>query len=46
MTSDPREVWERVASHQRDRWREHVDEHLPSRLLETLGPQPEQDASD
>ena len=41
--TDPREVWERVAAEQRDRWREHVAPHLPERLLEQLtdGPAPE-----
>ena len=31
-----RAVWERVNAVQRERWQEHVDGHLPSRLLETL----------
>ena len=40
MTEDPREVWERVNAAQRDRWREHVRNALPERLLDgvTEGP--------
>ena len=43
MTVDPREVWERANAVQRERWREHVEPHLPERLLEelTAGPAPE-----
>jgi hypothetical protein len=35
---DLRAVWERVQSHQRDRWREHVADALPERLLHADGP--------
>ena len=33
-----REVWERVNAVQRDRWREHVADALPERLLDADGP--------
>ncbi len=35
---DPREVWDRVQAHQRDRWRDHVQDALPERLLDADGP--------
>lgn len=40
----PQEVWEQVAAHQRERWREHVADALPEALLERLetGPEGEQ----
>ncbi len=40
MTSaeELRAVWERVNAVQRDRWRDHVAEALPERLLEADGP--------
>ncbi len=40
MTSaeELRAVWARVNAVQRDRWRDHVAEALPERLLEADGP--------
>lgn len=35
---DPREVWEKVRAHQWERWREHVADALPERLLDADGP--------
>jgi hypothetical protein len=46
VTVDPREVWEQVNAHQRERWREHVDDALPERLLETLADGPEEERAD
>ena len=37
---DLRAVWERVTAHQRDRWREHVQDVLPERLLEQVAEGP------
>ena len=39
-TEDPREVWERVNAHVRERWLEHVQDALPERLIDaaTDGP--------
>ena len=39
MTDEPRDaraVWERVQTAQLERWREHVEPHLPERLLDQL----------
>ena len=33
-----RAVWEDVHAVQRDRWREHVQDALPQRLLDAEGP--------
>ena len=40
MTSpeELRALWDRTNQHQRDRWREHVAEALPERLLDADGP--------
>ena len=43
---DPREVWDRVNAHQRDRWREHVSDALPERLLESLAPKAPEEPAD
>ena len=37
---DLRAVWERVNTVQRERWREHVADALPDRLLERLSSGP------
>ena len=44
--TDPREVWDRVNAVQRDRWREHVADALPERLLDAVEDGPVEELPD